>query len=52
MSEKEIKAALGEPIFSRFDAVIKFEKLNKNAIQKIYLLQFSAIVGYKTRRAA
>lgn len=35
MSEKEIRNALGEPIFSRFDAVIKFEKLNKGAIQKI-----------------
>ena len=35
MSEKEIRTALGEPIFSRFDAVIKFEKLNKEAIQKI-----------------
>ena len=40
MSEKEIKAALGEPIFSRFDAVIKFEKLNKNAIQKIMENEF------------
>lgn len=35
MSEKEIRTALGEPIFSRFDAVIKFEKLNKDAIKKI-----------------
>jgi ATP-dependent Clp protease ATP-binding subunit ClpA len=35
MSEKEIKSALGEPIFSRFDAIIKFEKLNKDAICKI-----------------
>lgn len=35
MSEKEIKSALGEPIFSRFDAVIKFKKLDKDAISKI-----------------
>lgn len=35
MSEKEIKSKLGEPIYSRFDAVIKFEKLDKNAIATI-----------------
>ena len=40
MSEKEIRAALGEPIFSRFDAVIKFEKLSKDAIQKIMENEF------------
>ena len=40
MSEKEIRAALGEPIFSRFDAVIKFEKLSKDAIQKIVENEF------------
>ena len=35
MSEKEIKSALGEPIYSRFDAVIKFDKLDKAAIEII-----------------
>ena len=40
MSEKEIKSALGEPIFSRFDAVIKFEKLDANAILKIMEKEF------------
>lgn len=35
MSEKEIKSALGEPIFSRFDIVIKFEKLDEDNIYKI-----------------
>lgn len=40
MSEKEIKSALGEPIFSRFDAVIKFEKLDTNAIHKIMQKEF------------
>lgn len=35
MSEKEIKSALGEPIYSRFDTVIKFEKLDNDAIYKI-----------------
>ena len=33
-------ATIGEPIFSRFDAVIKFEKLNKDAIQKIMENEF------------
>ena len=40
MSEKEIRSALGEPIFSRFDAVIKFEKLNSSAIQAIMEKEF------------
>ncbi len=35
MSEKEIKSALGEPIYSRFDAVIKFDKLDRAAIEII-----------------
>lgn len=35
MSEKEIKTSLGEPIYSRFDAIIKFDKLDKNAIRSI-----------------
>lgn len=35
MSEKEIKSALGEPIYSRFDAVIKFDKLDRDAIDTI-----------------
>lgn len=35
MSEKEIKSALGEPIYSRFDAVIKFDKLDKATIEII-----------------
>ena len=35
MSEKEIKSALGEPIFSRFDAVIQFCRLDKTSILKI-----------------
>ena len=35
MSEKEIKSALGEPIYSRFDAVIKFEKLDRSAIDTL-----------------
>lgn len=35
MSEKEIKCALGEPIYSRFDAVIRFENLDNDAICKI-----------------
>lgn len=47
MSEKEIRTALGEPIFSRFDAVIKFEKLNEESIRKImnkeYDKQYSAL---------
>ena len=34
MSEKEIKTALGEPIFLDFDAIIKFDKLDAIAIQK------------------
>ena len=40
MSEKEIRSALGEPIFSRFDAVIKFEKLSPSAIHKIMENEF------------
>lgn len=40
MSEKEIRSTLGEPIFSRFDAVIKFENLDKNAIQKILIKEY------------
>lgn len=40
MSEKEIKSALGEPIFSRFDVIIKFEKLKANAIYKIMEKEF------------
>lgn len=40
MSEKEIKTALGEPIFSRFDAIIKFDKLDAIAIQKIIENEF------------
>ena len=47
MSEKEIKTALGEPIFSRFDAIIKFDKLDAIAIQKImeneFKKQYSAL---------
>lgn len=39
-SEQEIKAALGEPIFSRFDAIVKFEKLDQNAIKKIMKNEF------------
>lgn len=41
MSEKEIKTALGEPIYSRFDAVVKFDKLNKNAIDTIIRREYS-----------
>lgn len=40
MSEKEIRSALGEPIFSRFDAVIKFDKLSNNSIRKIMEKEF------------
>lgn len=47
MSEKEIRASLGDPIFSRFDAVIKFERLDKTAIQRImekeYEQQYSVL---------
>ena len=46
-SEKEIKSALGEPIYSRFDAVIKFDKLDKAAIEIIlsneYNKQYQAL---------
>lgn len=41
MSEKEIKAALGEPIYSRFDAVIKFDKLDRNAIGTIIRKEYN-----------
>ena len=41
MSEKEIKSALGEPIYSRFDAVIKFDKLNRDAIDTIIKKEYS-----------
>ena len=41
MSEKEIKSALGEPIYSRFDAVIKFDKLDKNAIDTIIKKEYN-----------
>lgn len=41
MSEKEIKSALGEPIYSRFDAVIRFDKLDRNAIDTIIRKEYS-----------
>lgn len=41
MSEKEIKSALGEPIYSRFDAVIKFDKLDKTAIDTIIKKEYA-----------
>lgn len=41
MSEKEIKSALGEPIYSRFDAIIKFEKLDQVAIDTIIKKEYS-----------
>lgn len=40
MTEKEIKEALGEPIFSRFDSVIYFEKLSKESIELIMKKEF------------
>lgn len=42
MSEKEIKSALGEPIYSRFDAVIRFEKLSKDSIERIIEKEYSS----------
>ena len=53
MSEKEICIAHGKPIFSRFDAVIKFEKLNEESIRKImnkeYDKQYSALDASEKR---
>ena len=41
MSESEIKEKLGEPIYSRFDAIIKFETLSAESIAKIMENEFN-----------
>lgn len=40
MSEKEIKEKLGEPIFSRFDAVIRFDSLSKDSVEEIMHVEY------------
>lgn len=39
-SEADIKSKLGEPVFSRFDAIIEFEPLSIEAKEKIIEMQF------------
>ncbi|SCP99751.1 hypothetical protein SAMN05421730_105620 [Anaerobium acetethylicum] len=47
LSEKHIKEQLGDPIYSRFDAVIEFEPLSKKSLmiitQKEYKKQFDKL---------
>lgn len=43
-SKSEIKNHLGEPIFSRFDSVIKFTELDKKSIEKIINIEYSNIL--------
>lgn len=45
LSESEIKKALGEPIFSRFDAVIKFDKLSRDSIERIIIKEYESEYG-------
>lgn len=40
MSEKEIKSALGAPIYSRFDAIIRFDRLRKEAVEQIMIIEY------------
>lgn len=43
-SEDEIKSHLGEPIFSRFDSIIRFKELNEKDIETIILKEYKSIL--------
>lgn len=43
-NEKEIREKIGDPIFYRFDGIIKFSSLSKEIIEKIIIKKYNEII--------